>query len=141
MYAMIHIRMADVQDNPEELISKGELREGRHDLVMVAIEDDAVKGCCSMELSGTRGIINSLYIKGEDGKGDIGDGLVRSILYSAQRWGIEWAEVPLTQQTEGFFRGLGFKPANEGEGNLQLSIETFFNSCSCCVKESCTTGE
>ena len=135
---MIHIRKASVEDKPEELISKGAMREGRHDLVMVVLEDDAVMGCCSMEFNGLLGIVNSMYIKDENRYGDLGDGLVRSVLYIALRRGIEWAEVPLMQQTESFFRGLGFDPANEDERNLRLNINVFFSSCSCCGNGGCT---
>ena len=135
---MIHIRKASVEDKPEELISKGAMREGRHDLVMVVLEDDAVMGCCSMEFNGLLGIVNSMYIKDENRYGDLGDGLVRSVLYTALRRGIEWAEVPLTQKMEGFFKGLGFKPANEDERNLRLNINVFFSSCSCCGNGGCT---
>jgi len=134
---MIHIRKADMKDKPEELISKGALREGRHDLVMVVLEDDTVMGCCSMELNGLRGIINALYIKGEKRDVDLGDGLVRSTLYSALRRGIEWVEVPLTQQWVGLFKGLGFKPDHEKKEALQLNLEEFFNNCCCCGNEGC----
>ena len=135
---MIHIRKASVEDKPEELISKGAMREGRHDLVMVVLEDDAVMGCCSMEFNGLRGIVNSMYIKDKNRYGDLGDGLVRSVLYTALGQGIEWAEVPLMRQTESFFRGLGFRPANEDEKTLRLNIDGFFDSCSCCGNDGCT---
>jgi N-acetylglutamate synthase-like GNAT family acetyltransferase len=137
---MIHIRKAISQDKPGELIAKGALREGRHDLVMVVLEDDCLIGCCSMEIEGMRGIINSLYITEGNRNQGIGDGLVRSILYSAQRQNIEWVEVPVTQEIRGLFERIGFKPAREDLKVLQLNLVGFFNACTCCGNDRCDKG-
>lgn len=135
---MIHIRKADPGDKPGDLISRGVLREGRHDLVMVILEDDVILGCGSMEFNDTRGIMNSLYVEDEDRISDIGDALVRTILFTALKQNIESVRIPLTLSTTGFFKKLGINPPLEGAKQLDINLEDFFSGCNCCGERGCT---
>ncbi len=141
---MIHIRRATPQDKPGELILKGAMREGRGDLIIVVLEEQRLIGCCSMEIQGNRGIINSLFMLEDKRKQGIGDGLVRSALFTAQRQNVEWVEVPERKETGHFFKRMGFKSIDGNPKTLQLNLDGFFKSCSCscsgdgkCHKEGC----
>lgn len=138
---MIEIRKAKPGDETGHLISKGALRGGRGDLVMVILEDDKVMGCCSMDFEGKEGLINSLYIENKTGDSNLADGLIRSVLYSALRRNIEWVRLPLTEQTEGFLRGLGFENIQRTTEELQINPETFFKDCDCCGESRCINRE
>lgn len=129
---MIHIRKAAPEDRLEDLLLKGVLTEGRHDLIMVLLEEDSVMGCCSMEIKEKTGIINSLFIKGYHRNQELADGLIRAVLYTAQKDGIQRAEVPSIRPTDGLFKKLGFKPDPEGRQVLQTDLEGVFGGCCSC---------
>ncbi len=138
---MIEIRKAEPGDGAEDLISKGILREGRHDLVMVILEDGDIMGCCSMDFEEKEGLLNSLYLEDRAQGGDLVDGLIRSMLYSALRQNIEWVRIPLTYQTETFLRGLGFGNIQNDADELQINPATFFRDCNCCDQNRCADKE
>lgn len=82
---MLHIRKALPQDKAEDFIKKGLIRKGRDDLVMVVLEDESLIGCGSVEIEGTLGILNSIYVSEQNRNRGIGYGLLRSLMYSAQK--------------------------------------------------------
>jgi N-acetylglutamate synthase-like GNAT family acetyltransferase len=133
---VIHIRKALPQDKAEDFIKKGLLRKGRDDLVMVVLEDECIIGCGSMEIEGDLGILNSIYVSEKNRNRGIGYGLLRSLMYSAQKIGAEWVEASLEEKCSGFLIKSGFMQADEKPQVLRINIEKAFSSC-CCGDKGC----
>lgn len=134
---MIHIRKALPQDKAEDLIKKGLLRKGRDDLVMVVLEEERLIGCGSMEIEGTLGILNSFYVSEQNRNRGIGYGLLRSLLFSAQKNGAEWVEAPLEEKCCGFLVKSGFMKADDNPQVLRINIEEAFSTCCCSGDKIC----
>lgn len=128
---MIHIRKALPQDEVEDFIKKGLLRKGRDDLVMVVLEEGSPIGCGSMEIRGALGVLNSLYLSEQNRNQGIGYGLLRSLMFSAQKKGVEQVEAPLGEKCSGFLIRAGFMLTDGKPQVLRINLEKAFNTCCC----------
>ncbi len=129
---MLYFRKAKPGDDYKGYLQQGKLKEGREDLVMVAMEGDRLVGACSLEIIPDGVDINSIYVdKDVRGQG-IGYALVKSILNVAERRGIRWAWVEDREELRLFFEKLGFHPSDKKPGLLVVDMKGYFDSCSGC---------
>ena len=132
---MLYFRPGKQEDCYVDLIDNGKLREGRNDYVMIAFDDDDLIGVCSVDIICSNAIINSIYVS-ETSRGiSVGTTLIKTIINTAEKAGLDYVSIPKNQELHNFLIKLGFKHSEEDNNMMSVKVKGYFNSCSCCKRD------